>query len=304
MFYVVLNLLDLRRCQYCRLQKCLAMGMRSDSPRVAAAGEARRASGAGEARRASGAGEVRRASGAGGKRTSLDTDSKAGVKREVYDSPTLLPRRGYIPDSVQAREDDISCRSVSDSGSTFGEPLNLLSQTMDNLMTRIKSLEDSNSFSDSEDEISSVLSDRPLLDESQLKFNLTIPSPMVSTPSIHFVCETASRLLFKTLHWTKSIPSFSLLKLSLQIELVRRSWASLFVLGLAHISGQISVPSLLSLVVSHQQSRLAGDSSLNVKEVAETVCKIHQFVRTLSKLELDDFEFGYIKAILLFSEGN
>ena len=32
------------RCQYCRLQKCLAMGMRSDSPRVAAAQESRRSS--------------------------------------------------------------------------------------------------------------------------------------------------------------------------------------------------------------------------------------------------------------------
>ena len=261
--------------------------MRSDSPRVAAASEARRSSNASS------------------KRMSVDTEltGKMGVKSELYDSPTLLPRRAFIPESIQPREEDHACsRSISDSGSSLGEP-SLLSQTMENLLTRIKSLEESNTSSDTEDEINSVISDRPLLDETHLRFDLTIPSPMLSTPTIHFVCETASRLLFKTLNWIKSIPSFSLLKLSLQIELVRQSWASMFILGLAQISKQISVPSLLSLVVSHQQSRLAGDTSLNVKEVAETVCKIHQYVKTLSKLELDDSEFGYLKAVLLFSEG-
>ena len=281
------NYIIVSRCQYCRLQKCLIMGMRSDSPRVAAASEARRSSNASS------------------KRISVDTElnGKIGVKSELYDSPTLLPRRAFIPESVQSREEDqVSNRSVSDSGSSLGDS-NLLSQTMDNLLTRIRSMEESNTSSDTEDEINSVISDRPLLDEAHLKFDLTIPSPMHSTPTIHFVCETASRLLFRTLNWIKSIPSFSLLKLSLQIDLVRQSWASMFILGLAQISRQISVPSLLSLVVSHQQSRLAGDSSLNVKEVAETVCKIHEYVKSLSKLELDDSEFGYMKAVLLFGEG-
>lgn len=257
------------------------MGMRSDSPRVAAASEARRSSNVSN------------------KRTSMDVElSRLAVKSEgAYDSPTLLPRKVFIPESVHHPDD----RSMSESSSSNGDN-NILSQTMDSLMTRIKNLEDF--CSDNEDEIASVLADRPLLDENQVKFDLTLPAPAVSTPTIHFVCETASRLLFKTMHWTKGIPSFSLLKLSLQIELVRRSWVSLFVLGLAQISRSISVPALLSLVVSHQQSRLAGDSSLDVKEVAETVCKIHQFVKTLGKMELDDTEFGYLKAIVIFSEGD
>ena len=52
----------------------------------------------------------------------------------------------------------------------------------------------------------------PVLGEHQLKFDLAVPAPMLDTPTIHFVCETASRLLFQTLHWTKSIPAFNLLK--------------------------------------------------------------------------------------------
>ncbi len=92
---------------------------------------------------------------------------------------------------------------------------------------------------------------------------------------------------------------------------MRRAWAPLFVLGLAQIADQVSIPSLLSLVVSHQQARIAGGSGqqdgqtgLNVKEVAETVCKIHQFVKTVDKLELESTELGYLKAVVLFSEGN
>jgi hypothetical protein len=61
------------RCQFCRLQKCLAMGMRSDSPRVAAASEARRSSSLTTS----------------GKRVSLEAEA-------AYDSPTLLPRRSLV----------------------------------------------------------------------------------------------------------------------------------------------------------------------------------------------------------------
>ena len=53
--------------------------------------------------------------------------------------------------------------------------------------------------------------------------------------------------------------------------MVRNSWSDLFVLGLAQIATQVSVPSILSLIVSHQQSRLARDNTpINVKEVRNT----------------------------------
>ena len=279
------------------------MGMRSDSPRVAAASEARRAS---------------NASSGGNKRMSLDTADLinaakqsvgAGTKMEMYDSPTLLPpRRVIIPDSIvqhggggdRRNDTDDMGSAGSETGSEPSQQQTLLTHTMDALMSRLSRAQEDDG---EDDEIASVLADRPLLDEAQLRFELTIPTPTSPQPSIHFVCETASRLLFKTLHWVRSIPSFSLLKLSSQVEIVRRAWAPLFVLGLAQISGKVSVSSLLSLVVSHQQTRVVNDTQLNVKEVAETVCKIHQFVRTTGKLELDDTEFGFLKAVVLFSEG-
>merc|ERR1719461_607472 len=73
------------RCQYCRLQKCLGMGMRSDSPRVAAAQESRRSS----------VNTVGQAS--ANKRLSLDKEflenNLVSALGAAYDSPTMLPRK-------------------------------------------------------------------------------------------------------------------------------------------------------------------------------------------------------------------
>ena len=85
---------------------------------------------------------------------------------------------------------------------------------------------------------------------------------------------------------------------------MRNSWSDLFVLGLAQISGQVANPSLLSIIVSHQQNRLARDNTpINVKEVTASICKIHDYVQTLSKLNLTQTEFAYLRAIALFGAG-
>ena len=297
------------RCQYCRLQKCLGMGMRSDSPRVAAAQESRRVSISSAA--------------AASKRLSLDMKPEfmdtVGAGNSAYDSPTMLPRRPIIPDSLiqepeQSTKDEDQSETVSlhssstseercESGGGGGHPeRTLLSKAINVMMARVRRQEDSSS--DTDDEMVSSLKDSDILGENQLRFDLSVPSPLVDAPTIHFVCETASRLLFQTLHWTKSIQAFNLLKYDTQIGLVRSSWADLFVLGLAQIAGQVSIPSILSLIVSHQQSRLARDNQpINVKEVTACICKIHEYVQTLVKLGIDEKEFAYLRAIALFGAG-
>ena len=85
---------------------------------------------------------------------------------------------------------------------------------------------------------------------------------------------------------------------------MRNSWSDLFVLGLAQISPQVSIPTLLSIIVSHQQSRLARDNQpINVKEVTACICKIHEYLQTLAKLNIDEKEFAYLRAIALFGAG-
>ena len=208
------------------------MGMRSDSPRVAAAQESRRTS------------LNNAVAAAANKRLSLDKDFLdnglgAGLgAAHAYDSPTMLPRKPIIPDSLLSsstpdtsdssvhhhqqqqstkEEDQSSTLSVTDTSSSHEEAQvnsnyekNLLSKAIDVMMARVKKTDDAGS--DTDDEMLSSIKDQPLLDEKHLKFDLNIPPPMMDTPTIHFVCETASRLLFQTLHWTKSIPAFNLLK--------------------------------------------------------------------------------------------
>merc|ERR1719461_2746 len=167
------------------------------------------------------------------------------------------------------------------------------------MMSRVRKTDDS--ASDTDDEMISTLKDSPVLEDSQLRFDLNVPSPMMDSPTIHFVCETASRLLFQTLHWTKSISAFNLLKYETQVGLVRNSWSDLFVLGLAQIAGQVSIPTLLSIIVSHQQSRLARENTpINVKEVTASICKIHDYVQTLGKLNISHTEFAYLRSIAMF----
>jgi len=307
------------RCQYCRLQKCLAMGMRSDSPRVAAAQESRRSS--------------VNTLGAASKRLSLDKEflenNLVSALGAAYDSPTLLPRKPIIPlipDSLISagcaggeqdaglchytkEEDQSSTLSLTDTSHTSlssahddgpaSHEKNMLSKAIDVMMARVKKSDDTSS--DTDDEMLSSIKDNALLEDKHLSFDLNIPPPMMDSPTIHFVCETASRLLFQTLHWTKSIPAFNLLKYETQVGLVRNSWSDLFVLGLAQISSQVSIPTLLSIIVSHQQTRLARENTpINVKEVTASICKIHEYVQTLAKLNISATEFAYLRSIALF----
>ena len=68
-------------------------------------------------------------------------------------------------------------------------------------------VEDSASTDDLLNQINdSVINDR------LIRFRLATPTPMPSYLNVHFICETASRLLFLSLHWVRSIPAFSLLR--------------------------------------------------------------------------------------------
>jgi len=180
--------------------------------------------------------------------------------------------------------------------------MNLFGSAIDMILVKSKKMEEYNDLTTEYEMLDSFWSS-PLLEENQLKFEFSVPSPLLETPTIHFVCETASRLLFQTLHWAKSVQAFKLLKYDTQIQLVQNCWSDLFLLGLAQISGQANIPSILALIVSHQQSKLSrGDQvTINVKEVTTTICKIHDFVQTISKLNVDEREFAYLRAVTLFS---
>ena len=89
----------------------------------------------------------------------------------------------------------------------------LISRAMDTVAKQVERM-DSDATSaeqeDAEEEMFTV--EGKLLKEALFKFTLTTPSPMPTHLNVHFICETASRLLFLSIHWVRSIPAFSQLR--------------------------------------------------------------------------------------------
>jgi hypothetical protein len=79
-------------------------------------------------------------------------------------------------------------------------------------LTRTIGSDNGDSGADSEPEEEVVYVEGNLISDSMVNFRLATPSPLPPYLNVHFICETASRLLFLSVHWVRSIPAFSVLK--------------------------------------------------------------------------------------------
>lgn len=143
----------------------------------------------------------------------------------------------------------------------------------------------------------------PILQDCHVAFNLTTPNPGASFLNEHYICESASRLLFLSVHWARSIPAFQLLLPEVQTTLVRSCWSELFTLGLAQCAQVMSLGTILSAIVGHLQASVQQDrfSAQHLKQVTEHICKLQEFVKSTQRIQIDDHEYAYLKAIVLFS---
>ncbi|XP_015270127.1 PREDICTED: nuclear receptor subfamily 2 group C member 1 isoform X2 [Gekko japonicus] len=143
----------------------------------------------------------------------------------------------------------------------------------------------------------------PILSDAHVAFRLTMPSPMPEYLNVHYICESASRLLFLSMHWARSIPSFQALGQDNSISLVKACWNELFTLGLAQCSQVMNVATILTAFVNHLHNSLQQDklSAERGKLVMEHIFKLQEFCNSMVKLCLDGYEFAYLKAIVLFS---
>ncbi|XP_038666857.1 nuclear receptor subfamily 2 group C member 1-A-like isoform X1 [Scyliorhinus canicula] len=143
----------------------------------------------------------------------------------------------------------------------------------------------------------------PLLSDVHVAFKLTMPSPMPEYLNVHYICESASRLLFLSMHWARSIPAFQALGPDNNTALVRACWNELFTLGLAQCSQVMNLSTILTAIVNHLQTSLQQDklSADRVKVVMEHIWKLQEFCNSMVKLSLDGYEYAYLKAIVLFS---
>uniref|UniRef100_A0A8C8HZ22 Nuclear receptor subfamily 2 group C member 2 n=1 Tax=Oncorhynchus tshawytscha TaxID=74940 RepID=A0A8C8HZ22_ONCTS len=143
----------------------------------------------------------------------------------------------------------------------------------------------------------------PLLTDTHVSFKLTMPSPMPDYLNVHYICESASRLLFLSMHWASSIPAFSALGQESNTSLVRACWNELFTLGLAQCAQIMSLSTILEAIINHLQNSIQDDkvSAERVKLVMEHIWKLQEFCNSMAKMETDSYEYAYLKAIVLFS---
>nr|XP_061812742.1 nuclear receptor subfamily 2 group C member 1-like [Nerophis lumbriciformis] len=144
-----------------------------------------------------------------------------------------------------------------------------------------------------------------LLSDSHIPFKLMMPVPVPEYLNVNYICESASRLLFLSMHWARSIPAFQALsgQEDNDINLMKACWNELFALGLAQCSNVMNVGTILSAIISHLQTSLQEEklSQDRVKLVMEHIWRLQEFCNSMTKLSPDAYEYAFLKAIVLFS---
>lgn len=84
---------------------------------------------------------------------------------------------------------------------------NLQNRNPPNSYSNIKKEKDLNESFDNEFEF-----DIPLIDEQDIPFNLQTPTLVPSYLSIHYICESGSRILFLSVYWFKKIQAFKIFR--------------------------------------------------------------------------------------------
>ncbi|CAL8261326.1 unnamed protein product [Merluccius merluccius] len=144
----------------------------------------------------------------------------------------------------------------------------------------------------------------PLLSNGHVPFKLMMPLPVPEYLNVNYICESASRLLFLSMHWARSIPAFQALAgHDNDINLMKACWNELFALGLAQCSNTMNVGTILGAIINHLQASLQEEklSPERVKLVMEHIWRMQEFCNGMSKLSPDAYEYAYLKAIVLFS---
>ncbi|XP_034390584.1 nuclear receptor subfamily 2 group C member 1 isoform X3 [Cyclopterus lumpus] len=144
----------------------------------------------------------------------------------------------------------------------------------------------------------------PILSDSHIPFKLMMPLPVPEYLNVNYICESASRLLFLSMHWARSIPAFQTLGgQDNDINLMKACWNELFALGLAQCSNVMNVGTILSAIINHLQTSLQEDklSPDRVKLVMEHIWRMQEFCNSMTNLSPDSYEYAYLKAIVLFS---
>uniref|UniRef100_A0A914CD10 Uncharacterized protein n=1 Tax=Acrobeloides nanus TaxID=290746 RepID=A0A914CD10_9BILA len=303
------------RCQFCRLKKCLAMGMKSESVQAE--------------RKPMNASLVRSQSQSSlthpkiSARCSMDFKPCApSVSHFLHPSPSTIKSEA-CPEGLltilrkdDTHEHDKESSNMLDSSSS-GSPLsaprpsstNSVSGTikresvgddesgLDMSITAITNSESPTSSGESSSTSEDLSAVGPIFSSSCAEFVLPIPQPMPKDLDIQFLCETASRLLFLSVHWIKNVNVLSKKQPVLE-STMKAKWCDVFLLGLIQSAPGINLTTMLN-AMSNQLSSCTkiGLDSEKYKEIHQEISYIVTFIRRVHNIKLTDMEFAYLKII-------
>lgn len=308
------------RCQYCRLQKCLNKGMRSDSVQH----ERKPAGDRREREREQRERERERdhlLDMSMAAALAFPSDNKLFLRKDLADAAEAALNAGMVA-AVSAPpyhlgELDLSASSFgkisdsyhmaqTDSGDCGDEDSHdgdenksIMSAALDRLAETVEAGGEESELSD-EDE-SQLVVEGPLLVSHHFSFLASAPTlPCGSPPNAHVVCESAARLLFQSVHWVRSVPAFQLLRSHTQLGLLRSCWAELFALGLAQCARTLRLPNLLSAIVQQLQTSMDKLEEECMAAAMEHILRLQDLAGAFSRLDPDEREYASMRVLIVF----
>ncbi|XGW29522.1 hypothetical protein V3C99_008949 [Haemonchus contortus] len=284
------------RCQYCRLKKCLSMGMRSESVQA-------------ERR------PVQQI--CADSPPTMVQSHNASANATVLDSNPLM--NGLLAIVKNEHEQLLECdkaimtakkeEGASSPMSAMARPMSA-SPTVDfsgkresvgedecgiDVMTAI-GMAPSESPSSS-GAASSVSEDGPIFNVERCRFELPVPHPPPAELNIQFICETASRLLFLSVHWMKDART-GLKPFTLE-SVMKTKWCDLFVLGLMQCAEEVGLSRMLEAMNSHLAacSRVGQLKPDKFEEVSQQINFLLLLVNRFAEAKLSPMEFAYLKLV-------
>lgn len=129
----------------------------------------------------------------------------------------------------------------------------------------------------------------PIVPKDWIPFKLEQPSAatLKSLEEQNIIHESASRLLFLTVHWVRSLPAFQVLPLEIQTFILRDTWSELFCLGFVH---------------REKNGDLLNCQNVVIDKDAVGIPKLEGFLQDALNLWLDDHELAFLKVLVLFSQ--
>jgi Ligand-binding domain of nuclear hormone receptor len=146
--------------------------------------------------------------------------------------------------------------------------------------------------------LESLTSNGAILADEILSFDLQTPNLLPNFFG-HYLSETASRVLFLTVHWIKRIYVFQFLNDDLKLALLRRAWAELFLLGIAQSSHNLSISTIFVTIINCVKSQILQEkySSTKFRKISEHILMLRHFCAA----DLDEAEFAYLRIMSLFN---